>query len=146
MPLPVMAPTLASNQPSTMERVIHAYSEGASDVEIAKILGLTKAQFLDLEQENDGFAKVVARGRTLSEAWWYEIGRKGMTMEKFNGPLFGFNMKNRFGWADKVDTGDKSNEAPINQDEAAAQLRKALGKLAKKNPELLRDAGVLKDE
>lgn len=135
-----------SNQPKTIDRVLAAYSEGASDVEIARILGLTKAQLLDLVEENDAFGQVVARGRTLSEAWWYEMGRKGMTMDKFNGPLFGFNMKNRFGWADKVDTGEKANVGPLNQDEAQSQLRHALRKLNDKHPELLRDVGVLRGE
>jgi hypothetical protein len=133
-----MATSSESNAPSTMERVVAAYTEGASDVEIARILGLTKRAFYELCESNDGFAAIVEKGRTLAEAWWYEQGRKGLTREKFNSPLFMANMKNRYGWADKIDTGTKDSSEPLNQDQAVAELRSTLARIGKKQPDLLR--------
>lgn len=131
---------MKDNTPSTIEKVVALYGEGGSDVEVARLLGLSMRKFNELIDENEKFAEVVERGRTLSQAWWYEMGRKGLTMDKFNGPLFGMNMKNRFAWADKVETGDKAGSMPMNQDEAAAQLRAALKRISKSNPDLLRIA------
>jgi hypothetical protein len=42
----------------------------------------------------------------LAEAWWTQIGRLGMLDslpegKKINASLWIFNMKNRFGWADR---------------------------------------------
>lgn len=125
---------------STIQRVIDLYREGGSDVEVADLLNLSLKKFYELIDENDKFAEVVERGRTFAQAWWYRMGRQGLFMEKFNGSVYNFNMKNRYGWADKVETGDKAASMVVNADEAHDQLRKALSSLAKKNPDLLKQA------
>lgn len=125
---------------STIQKVIDLYSEGGSDVEIARLLGLSLNKFYELVDENASFADVVERGRTFSQAWWYEAGRRGLFADKFNASVYALNMKNRFAWADKVETGDKASSMTVNADEAQAQLRSALKKLAKTNPDLLQKA------
>ena len=113
------------------------YEEGGSDPEAAKMLNLTMKRFHELIEEVPAFKQFVEMGRTLSMAWWYEQGRSGLRADKFNGPLFMANMKNRFGWADKVETNATSNDAPANLDQLKSEVAKMLKKLAKKNPELL---------
>lgn len=117
--------------------LLDAYGEGASDVEIARLLKITINRFYQLVEENPAFADFVERGRTLSQAWWYEKGRTGLWDKNFNVSLWNFNMKNRHGWADKVDTADKTDSDPVNLDQAKAQLAMALKQLGKKNPELV---------
>lgn len=114
-----------------------AYEEGAADVEIARLLDITIADFYRLEEENPAFAKFVEKGRTLSQAWWYEKARKGLFTKEFNTALWNFNMKNRFGWADKIDTSDTTDKDPVNLDQAKSQLQSALKRMSSKNPELM---------
>lgn len=132
-----MATETTSSKPD-WQRLIKEYEEGASDVEIAKELRITINRFYELIQENPAFAEFVDRGRTLSRAWWESQGRRNLFNKDFVVPLWNFNMKNRFGWADKVDTNDTTNKEPVNLDEAKSQLSAALKTLSKKNPELLR--------
>lgn len=136
-----MSSAKQSNGPN-WQVLLQAYEEGAADVEIARLLKITIARFYELAEESPAFAEFVERGRTLSQAWWYEKGRTGLYSKDFNTALWNFNMKNRYGWADKVDTSDKTNSDPVNLDQAKAQLQSALKKLSKKNPELLSGANL----
>jgi hypothetical protein len=122
------------------------YSEGGWDPEIARELNLTLRKFAKLVEDNEAFADFIERGRTLSTAWWYEMGRKGLFMDKFNTGLFNFNMKNRFNWADKVDTKDTTDDRPPSIAAARAQLQEALKRLGKNSPELLSGAKLIQIE
>lgn len=113
------------------------YEEGGSDVEVAKYLGLTESAFYNLAEENPSFATFVEKGRTLAKAWWYEKARSGIQADKFNTSLFNFVMKNRWGWADKIDTNDTTEKDPVNLDQVQGQLQSALKQISKKYPELL---------
>lgn len=114
-----------------------AYQEGASDVEIARLLGITISRFHEAYEKNDAFAQFVDSGRTLQTAWWYEQGRKNLWNKNFNTALYNFNMKNRFGWADKVEASDTTDREPQNLDQLRAQVGIALKALSKSSPELL---------
>ncbi len=113
------------------------YEEGGSDVEVAKALNITEAAFFSLMEENPAFATFVERGRTMAKAWWYEKARAGIQADKFNTSLFNFVMKNRWGWADKIDTNDTTDKDPVNLDQVRGQLHAALKQVSKKHPELL---------
>ena len=126
------------------KEVADAYAEGAADVEIARLLDITIADFYQLVQDNAAFSKFVEKGRTMSQAWWYERARKGLFTKEFNTALWNFNMKNRFGWADKIDTADTTDKDPVNLDEAKAQLQRALKSIAKSNPDILSGANLNK--
>ncbi len=126
------------------QKLLAMYEQGASDVEIAKALKITIAKFYKLCEEVPEFAEFVERGRTLSQAWWYEVGRTSLFTKEFNVSLYNFNMKNRHGWADKVDTNDTTNKEPVNLDQAKGKLQALLGQLAKKHPELLSGANLTK--
>lgn len=132
----------SSNKLTPLDVAKDAYSEGASDVEIAKLLGVTIARFYQMYEEIPEFAKFVEHGRTLSQAWWYEKARKNLWNKDFNHGLWYQNMKNRYGWADKVDTADKTNVEDINADEIKGKIAATIKKLARTNPELLRSLDV----
>lgn len=135
-----MATETISKAPN-WDNLLELYSEGASDVEIARALQITVARFYNLIDEVPAFANFVERGRTLAQAWWYEAGRKNLWNKEFNTTLYNFNMKNRHGWADKVETGAK-DEKPLDQQAARAALVSALRTLGKQNPELLSGANL----
>lgn len=132
-----------SNKPD-WEQVTALYSEGAGDPEIARALKITMAAFYSLMEESPAFAKFVESGRTLAMAWWWEKGRKGLFADKFNTALYNFNMKNRYGWADKIDTNDTTNKEPADLDQVKGQLQQALKMVQKKHPELLNGANLEK--
>lgn len=122
---------------TALQKVQSKYEEGGSDIEVAALLGLTRKEFYALIEEEPDFAKIVDKGRAVAEAWWYSMGRRALTWDKFQSSLYNFQMKNRFGWADKIDTGEKSSDQPHNLDEAQAELQKVLKRIAKTNPEWL---------
>lgn len=126
------------------EALLDSYGEGASDVEIARLLKITLARFHQLCEESPAFFSFADRGRTLSQAWWYEKGRTSLFDKNFNTALWNFNMKNRHGWADKVDTTDNTDKDPVNLDALKGQLASAMQRLAKKNPELLSGVNLTK--
>jgi hypothetical protein len=120
------------------------YATGAADVEIAKLLDITINDFYRLEQEQPAFAKFLDKGRTMSQAWWYEKARKGLFTKEFNTALWNFNMKNRFGWADKTDIQDTTNKDPVNLDQAKSQLQAALKRVSQSSPEILSGLNLIK--
>lgn len=126
-----------SQNPPNWQALIEEYEQGASDVEIAKLLKITIVRFYDLIQESPAFAEFVERGRTVARAWWESAGRKNLWNKEFNTSLWNFNMKNRYGWADKMDTNDMTDKAPVDRDQAVSQLQQAIKQLAKKNPEVI---------
>lgn len=136
LPQPTKVTNIADKQGPDWAKLSAMYGEGAGDPEIARALGIPMKKFHQLYEDVQAFADFVDMGRTLSMAWWYEQGRRGLTADKFNGPLFGFNMKNRFGWADKVDT-TSVNDGPIDLDKIKGELALALKKLGKVYPELV---------
>lgn len=125
-----------------IELVKLKYAAGGSDIEVAVLLGLTRKGFYQLIEDEPDFAKLVDKGRALAEAWWYEQGRLALNKEKFQTALYNFQMKNRYGWADKIDTGEKSSDQPQNLDEATAEFQRMLKRVAKKNPEWLSDLNL----
>lgn len=124
--------------------IAEEYAAGAADVEIAKLLDITINDFYRLEQEQPAFARFVDKGRTMSQAWWYEKARKGLFTKEFNTALWNFNMKNRFGWADKTDVQDTTNKDPVNLDQAKSQLQAALKRVSQSSPEILSGLNLIK--
>lgn len=111
------------------------YEEGASDTEICKALKVTYAEFDKRCKSDPIFQQVVDYGRTAAKAWWLELGRKGAA-----GKIHGFsfqpwyaNMKNRFGWSDKVENvvGDDKPIDQLSKDELAAKLSAYKDRLTK---------------
>lgn len=133
-----------SNQPINWEEISKIYLEGGFDVNVAKALDITIANFYQLEQEQPAFAKFIEKGRTLSKAWWYDQCRKNLMTKGFNTALYNFVMKNTQGWADKTDIQDTTNKDPVNLDQAKSQLQAALKRVSQSSPEILSGLNLIK--
>lgn len=98
-----------------------AYDAGAHDAEIHKILGISVSKFNELYDKDASFRKVIDQGRVASKAWWLAQARHNLTNKNFNTALWNFNMKNRYGWAEKQElTTPDTDDATL--DELQARL------------------------
>ena len=121
--------------PSTKEWINElkdAYLQGASDVEICKILKMTQKEFDAYYEKSPSFKEMVDIGRMMAKAWWYEQGRRNIENTKFNTTLWSFNMKNRYGWADKTEN------TSVDADFEKMDLAQLEQTLRKKAPSVLR--------
>lgn len=109
-------------------RVQEAYEAGANDIEIMEIMKLTPGKFREVYENNPNFRDAVDLGRVMSQAWWLKTGRKNLSNKTFNTSLWAFNMKNRFGWAEKTDN--------TNQDTTELTTEQMADKLHKMLPEV----------
>lgn len=134
-----MVDTLTSQQNTKWSNALSLYEQGASDVEVAKELGITKKAFEKMYSEVVAFAAFVDKGRTVSEAWWHTQLRHNIGNKDWNTTLFNFAMKNRFNWADKVDTTSTSTTEGGDMDQMRRELAVLIKKLEEKEPELTRN-------
>lgn len=124
--------------------VVALYEEGASDAEVAAHLRVPLKAFYKRIQESSAFAELVDFGRTLSKAYWERLARKNVGNKSFNSSLYAFYMKNRHGWADKVETTSVSENLNHNVDDLRQQATQMIEKFIKKNsPELTEAQHVL---
>lgn len=131
-------------QDNWVQKAIAEYKEGASDIEVCDVLGISKSTFDQQYANNSTFRELVDLGRLASTAFWYRTGRKNLTNRQFNTTLWAFNMKNRYGWAEKSES--TSTTTPVEQkslDELKSEVLKRLPGILKKGGFHLKDADVL---
>ncbi len=120
------------------------YEEGASDIEICKALKFRPATFDANYSNNQAFHDLIDIGRIMAQAWWMEQGRKNVHNTKFNTTLYALIMKNRFGWAEKVESNGLTLSKDESLDSLATKAKTVLpGLLRKLHPELS-DSDILK--
>lgn len=129
------------DQPSKLDECMALYKEGAGDVEIADHLGMTLKAFYSLCEDTPAFKDFVERGSTVAQAWWWRQGRANLNNKVFSQQMWAFNMKNRYGWAEKTDS-TSSGEIDLSIDQVQRQLNQALKELGKKNPALVRQLNI----
>lgn len=97
------------------QRMLNLAKEGASIVELAVELGISKDTFYALSEREPEFSDSVKICKDLSENWWEKQGRTNLQNKHFNYTGWYMNMKNRFGWKDRNDitTNDKDVTMPI---------------------------------
>ncbi len=80
-------------------------SKGYSKEAVAGQIGISKQCFYAWVQKYRDFGDAVARGEAASRYYWENIGMLGTLgeLKGFNASSWMFNMKNRFGWAEKSD-------------------------------------------
>lgn len=81
--------------------ILFLSEEGASIIELAVELDISRDTFYELSKRDNYFSDTVKRCKDLSEAWWTRKGRKNLENKDFNYTGWYMNMKNRFNWADK---------------------------------------------
>lgn len=111
--------TLDSLPKEWYKKVLNLYLKGASDVEVKALIYEMRGTFSnDLWyrwiNEEPEFSETIKKGRMLSEAWWYKNGRIHLENKEFNYTGWYMQMKNRFGWADKVNNDITSKGNQIN--------------------------------
>lgn len=85
--------------------MIAAAQDGASDIEIRCILGISQTGWTTLLEDSDEFSIAVKKAKDKCQIWWERHGRKMAKGESDgNATVWIFNMKNRFGWKDKTET------------------------------------------
>lgn len=126
--------------------IISLYTEGGSDAEVAASLRVTLKAFYKQMQDNKAFADLVEFGRTLSQAWWERQFRKNVANKNYNSTLLTFYMKNKHGWADKVESTSSNENTNLNLDELRERALKETERFIKKyTPELTDAQRVLAD-
>lgn len=134
---------MTSETQSKWDDLLLLYQEGASDVEICKLLKLTQPKFDKLYAESEAFAAIIDWGRTLSTAWWYQTLRTNIKNKAFNTVLFNFAMKNLHGWADKVESTSTTDEGK-SADKLRSELQALVKKLEDKDPGIVRTLVAVK--
>lgn len=118
---------------SWANQVVDCYREGYSDAEVAAAINITMRQFNTMLADNPTFAKLVEYGRTLSLAWWESQSRINLRNKQFNTPLWVFTMKNKYGWADKVETTSTNENTNLSLDALRSEINNKIKKLVKDN-------------
>lgn len=109
-------------RPEMCETVIELMLQGASLEEVAAELDIT-VETLSQWRNPDGeyykhdLSEAVKIGIQKSKAWWLKSGRINLENKDFSPALWYMNMKNRFGWSDKVQSENTHNHVLIAADE-----------------------------
>lgn len=85
--------------------VLELMSEGASKTEVASALGVSRQTLYDWcdpakTNYHADFKAAVELGETHSQAWWEKQSRTNLHNKDFNGGVYNFMMKARFGYSD----------------------------------------------
>jgi len=89
--------------------VIEKMRKGDSVVSCCAEIGITKDTFYRWVKEQPEFSDAYRMGMVYAESWWEAIGKAGaLGMEvgkngRVQPGIYAFFMKNRFGWADRVE-------------------------------------------
>lgn len=126
-----MPAIVADNTKDWIGRIKAMYAEGASDAEVAASEGHTLRAFYKEINDNPKFAEFIEFGRTLSQAYWEKMARKNVDNKGFNTSLWTFYMKNKFGWADKVESSNTNEVVTNDIDALRAEISKSMLKFAK---------------
>jgi sugar phosphate isomerase/epimerase len=105
--------------PKLCELLPAMFANGESVAEVCAELGIVKDTFYNWIDQYKDFSNSYKKGLELSLAWWSKIGRLGSIGKvKINPATWIFNMKNRHGWADRVEQAGNSNNTNVNLDVA----------------------------
>lgn len=90
--------------------ILELSKEGASIVELAVALDICKDTFYALSEREPIFFAAVKKCKEHCEVWWLKQGRTNLQTKDFSYAGWYMNMKNRFGWTDRVDTTTKGDK------------------------------------
>ena len=83
------------------DTIINLSKEGASIVELAVALDISRKTLYNLSERDEHFLHTIKKCKRYCEAWWLSKGRTELYNKDFSYTGWYMNMKNRFGWADK---------------------------------------------
>ncbi|WP_299083072.1 hypothetical protein [uncultured Paraglaciecola sp.] len=108
--------TYTKYDPAWCDKLPGMFKNGESVAEVCAVLGIGKKSFYRYIEKHADFAEAYDKGRDLSEAWWLKKGRNAVNgkAKHMDTTAWIFNMKNRFGWADKKEvSGPDRGAIPI---------------------------------
>lgn len=116
------------------ERIINLAKEGASIVELAVELDISRGTFYALSERDEYFLNTVKKCKRLCEAWWLKKGRTELDNKDFSYTGWYMNMKNRFNWADKKEIKEevKQEVTTLNIDNLSLDELKSLERISDK--------------
>lgn len=93
-------------KPEYCEMLVEHMESGLSFECFAGVLGVTKQIIYDWCERHPEFLDAKNRGWSKSQLTYEKIGRSAMAgkIPNFNTAVWIFNMKNRFGWSDRIET------------------------------------------
>jgi len=95
--------------PAMCQRAIDMMAKGMSKEEVCydpeEGLGIAWSTFQLWQEKHLEFSAAIREGERACCAWWQKTGRTAALggIQNFNATAYVFNMKNRFGWADKAE-------------------------------------------
>lgn len=98
------------------EGIIALSEEGASLVELACYLQISRDLMYRLIADEVEFSDTIKICKQKCESWWQRQGRVNLGNKEFQSTLWYMNMKNRFKWADKQEvehSGEVSTQAQV---------------------------------
>ena len=96
--------------------------DGGSAVEVRCELGIGISAWETLLDDSDEFRETEKQRKALCEVWWERQGRKMATGDQGNATVWIFNMKNRFGWRDKIDVDNTSSDGSMTPKPTTIQM------------------------
>lgn len=92
-------------------------TKGYSKEAVAGKIGISKQCFYEWVQKYQDFGDAVQRGESASQFYWEDLGMLGTLgqIKGFNASSWMFNMKNRFGWSEKVDSNDRPQQITFQE-------------------------------
>ena len=134
MPSGRLKESISSLPKDWQKQVLDLYEIGGSDVEIKAMIYKWRGSFSnDLWDrwmvDEPIFSETIKAGRAMSHAWWMIQGRSNLKVPIFSPTLWYMNMKNRFGWVDRIDQTSKGE--PISQN---IMINLGSGKMPSANP------------
>ena len=116
------------------ETIINLSKQGASIVELAVELDISRDTFYALSDREPDFFDTVKKCKEYCEAWWLKKGRTELDNKDFSYTGWYMNMKNRFNWADKKEIKEevKQEVTTLNIDNLSLDELKSLERISDK--------------
>lgn len=126
-------------KPEYCEMLIkHMGTDGLSYETFAVVIGVNVDTLYHWETTRPGFSEAKKRAFSQNKLFWEKMGIAGMVgkVPGFNATLWIFNMKNRHGWRDRIETENKTTlDAKVNLNGQIVQLIEEFEAGGGKDPE-----------
>lgn len=99
------------------QQLIDHMGSGLSFESFAGLIGTCRDTLYNWKKEHSEFFDAHKKGIEKNLIWWEKVGLEGMFMggkdNPFNAAVYCFNMKNRHGWKDRVESEVKETSEKI---------------------------------